>query len=115
MSNTIAKIVPGELRELSKERMLAVLGGMIKIDLIRRAPLSERDFIKRFFGKRLVLMSMQSRFPSLAGTAKDEFARRVEQAILDFDARAFDVSGCPPSAPMRQIGRVEEGRISGSS
>jgi hypothetical protein len=22
---------------------------------------------------------------------------------------------CPPSAPMRQIGRVEEGRISGSS
>jgi hypothetical protein len=54
---------------------------------------SERDFIKRFFGKRLVLMSMQSRFPALAGTAKDEFARRVEQAILDFDARAFDVSG----------------------
>jgi hypothetical protein len=93
MSNTIAKIVPGELIELSKERMLAVLGGMIKSELIRRAPVSERDFIKRFFGKRLVLMSMQSRFPSLAGTAKDEFARRVEQAILDFDARAFDVSG----------------------
>jgi hypothetical protein len=38
MSNTIAKIVPGELIELSKERMLAVLGGMIKSELIRRAP-----------------------------------------------------------------------------
>ena len=25
------------------------------------------------------------------------------------------VDGCPPSALMRQIGRVEEGRISGSS
>jgi len=94
MSNTITKIVPGELIVLlSKERMLAVLGGMIKSELIRRAPVSERDFIKQFFEKRLVLMSMQSRFPSLAGTAKDEFARRVEQAILDFDAKAFDVSG----------------------
>src|ERR1700730_10938538 len=26
-----------------------------------------------------------------------------------------ELSGCPASAPMRQIGRVEEGRISGSS
>ena len=38
-------------------------------------------------------MSMQSRFPSLAETSPAEFARQVEQAILDFDARAFDVSG----------------------
>jgi lipopolysaccharide transport system ATP-binding protein len=28
---------------------------------------------------------------------------------------SFDVKQCPASAPMRQIGRVEEGRISGSS
>jgi putative transposase len=27
----------------------------------------------------------------------------------------LDVSECPASAPMRQIGRVEEGRISGPS
>ncbi len=94
MSNTITKIVPEELIVLlSKERMLAVFGGMIKSELIRRAPARERDFIAQFFEKRLVLMSMQSCFPSLAGTAKDEFARRVHQAILDFDARAFDVSG----------------------
>jgi hypothetical protein len=31
------------------------------------------------------------------------------------DPEFRDVYGCPPSAPMRQIGRVEEGRISGSS
>ena len=29
--------------------------------------------------------------------------------------RANNRAECPPSAPMRQIGRVEEGRISGSS
>jgi pyruvate dehydrogenase (quinone) len=29
--------------------------------------------------------------------------------------RHEDMGDCPPSAPMRQIGRVEEGRISGSS
>jgi hypothetical protein len=52
MSNTITKIVPGELIVLlSKERMLAVLGGMIKSELVRRAPVSERDFIKQFFEK----------------------------------------------------------------
>jgi cytochrome o ubiquinol oxidase subunit I len=26
----------------------------------------------------------------------------------------LQIAQCPPSAPMRQIGRVEEGRISGS-
>ena len=94
MSNTIEKTLPGELKgELSRERMLVVLGGMIKEELIRRAPASEKDFIKRFFGKRLVLMSMQSDFPSQAGTSRDEFARRVAQANLDFDAKSFDVRG----------------------
>jgi hypothetical protein len=93
MSETIAKIGTGELKGLLKERMLAVLGEMIKDELIRRAPVSEKEFIKCFFGKRLVLMSMQSRFPSLSGTSKDEFARRIALAIRDFEAKGFNVSG----------------------
>jgi hypothetical protein len=91
MSETIAKSLPGEIKGLSQERMLAVLGGMMQGELIRLAPMSEKDFIKRFFGKRLVLMSMQSRFAALTGTSKDEFARRLAQAILDFEAKAFNV------------------------
>jgi hypothetical protein len=43
------------------------------------------------------------------------------ESILDRDVLPFDVaeitqsSACPASAPMRQKGRVEEGRISGPS
>jgi hypothetical protein len=93
MSNTIAKIVPGGLKEISKERMLAICGRMIKKELLKLAPDSEKEFIERFFGKRLVRMSMQSLLPELAEMERDEFALRVVKAIYYFDSKNLNVSG----------------------
>jgi hypothetical protein len=36
-------------------------------------------------------------------------------ALVGIVAEEFEGGECPPSAPMRQIQRIEEGRISGSS
>ena len=94
MSNTIAKIVPGGLKEISKERMLAICGRMIKKELLKLAPDSEKEFIERFFGKRLVRMSMQSLLPELAEMERDEFALRVvsKQFIIS-NSKNLNVSG----------------------
>jgi hypothetical protein len=90
-SHAIEKIEPAELSEFSEERMLAVFGKMIKVELLRRSPASEREFIARFFRKRLLLMSLQSRFRLLSEISKEEYVQRGEQAIIDFDGMAFDV------------------------
>jgi Resolvase, N terminal domain len=92
LADTITHGVPGELSELSKERMLVVLGCIIKDQLLRRAPVGERNFIERVFGKRLALMSKHSGLPALAGVLQVEFAMRVEQAAAEFDAGAFEFS-----------------------
>jgi hypothetical protein len=93
MSNTIAKIVPGGLKEISKERMLAICGKIIKSELLKLAPDREKEFIERFFGKRLVITSIQSALPVMSGMEIDEFALHVAQAIHYFDTKNLNVSG----------------------
>jgi hypothetical protein len=93
LSDTITKMFPGAVKEISKERILAIFGKMIKRELLKLAPDSEKNFIERFFRKRLALMSMQSLLPALAEMERDEFARRVAQAIHYFDAKNVNVSG----------------------
>jgi len=90
VSEVIAQVKLGDLPTLSRERILAVLGIMLRAELIGRAPRSEKTFIRRFFGKRLVLKAIQSDLPSQCRCAKEEFAARVAQALLDADTIDLD-------------------------
>jgi len=73
--------------------MLAIYGKMIKSELLKLAPDSEKKFIEKFFAKRLARMSMQSILPSIAEMERDEFALRVEDAARYFDAKTLNIAG----------------------
>jgi hypothetical protein len=91
MSHAIAKLESTELSEVSEERTLAVFAKMIKAALLRRAPGDEKEFIERFFQKRLLLTSLRYRLPRLSGISVEEVVHRTEQAFADLDAIGFDV------------------------
>jgi hypothetical protein len=75
------------------------------LDVPRRL---QRKFITRF---GLLSVEAERSYTHLAGLK----AHYIHKAIWSYFLIFLMASMCPASAPMRQIGRVEEGRISGSS